>query len=257
DIVVNAFARTRDSLAFANALGNVFANSSIRVNGNVDVLASANNLGTHVTDATAYANLQLDARGRDLVVNHDVIVQARASSHGTGQAIGNAQANLYGGNNVFINGNVDVLASANDLGSGASSAFANANLQIEGFTGNVTVNHDVVASAHARASGSRVASANAQLNVFGNDNITVNGNVIAVVSANDLTSDATSANALTNLQIDALHGNVVVNHDVVVEAFARSSGVSTAEAEAQANIFGNVNVTINGNVLVVASANNL
>src|SRR6185369_6664287 len=95
---------------------------------------------------------------------------------------------------------------------------------------------------------------NAQANLFANDDVTINGNVEVTAFAKVLGSTADEAHACANLEIDALHGNLVVNHDVSAKATASLNDDSTAQANAVADLFANQDITINGNVDVTAFA---
>src|SRR4029077_17505633 len=146
---------------------------------------------------------------------------------------------------------------AKQLGATDSSALACANLQMDALTGHVNVGGDIMVEAFAQQGGTSYASANAWANIQANTDININGNVEVTASANNLGSDVTGAFACANLQLDALTGNVTVNHDINVSAFARSSGIGGAAANAEANILAVNNIDTGGNLAVTAAANEL
>jgi len=233
---------------------NIVANTDITVNGNVDVTASADNLGALTTDATACANLTLNAIGGNIVVNHDIDVQALAHSDGTGEATANAVANIFANNNITINGNVEVEAFANNPNANASSATACANLQMDASHGALKVNHDVIVKGTATSGGTSDVRANVRANLFANTDIVIGGNVEVTANGQQFAAKGSDATGCANLQIDASHGSVNVGGNIDVAAIAHSSGVSTAKANAQANIFANTHIHIGGDVTVSASA---
>src|SRR4029077_778590 len=122
------------------AQANIQAHTDININGNVEVTASANNLGSDVTGAFACANLQMDAVTGQVSVNHSIDVQAFALDSGDSNARANASANILANTLLAVGGNVDVLAFANQHGTGGSSASANANLTLVSLTDDVNVN---------------------------------------------------------------------------------------------------------------------
>src|SRR4029077_19040675 len=128
----------------------------------------------------------------------------------------NAQANILANTDINIGGNVDVMANARQLGAGGidSWASANANLQMDAVTGHVNVNGDIMVEAFAQQGGTSHASANAQANIQAHTDININGNVEVTASANNLGSDVTGAFACANLQMDAVTGQVSVNHSI-------------------------------------------
>ena len=216
--------------------------------------ASADNLGGLTTDATACANLTLNAIGGNVVVNHDIDVLAFAHSHGKGEATGNAVASIFANNNITINGNVEVEAVGNNPNANASSATACASLQMDASHGALKINHDVIVKATATSGGTSSAQANVRANLFANTNIVIGGDVEVTANARQSAAKGSDATACANLQIDASHGSVNVGGNIDVAAIAHSAGVSSASANAKANIFANTHIHIGGDVTVSASA---
>ena len=236
----------------------------VTVNGNVDVTAIANQLNNEASDgALACAALDMDAKfSFGLInVNGDVTVNALAKDMGSGKASANAFAGIDAQGSVLINGNVAVLASANQHGAGGSSAHACANLQLVAgssfHVADVNVNGDVTGSANAFSRGSESAIANTFVNIHANDgDVIVNGVVTANAHAiaDSTNGDSPNNGALALASID-VNGDPVVLGGIDEHATATSHGfVNQANALANVRVHGSSNVSILGDVTVVAKA---
>src|SRR6266481_462722 len=259
NVVDHAFASAAGTdQATANAQANILAFNNIDIGGNLAVTAAANELNHSGSGVNASANLQVDATHGHVNVGGDIDVSAIAhSSGGTTSASANAQANIFANTDIIVNGNVDLMASASHHGNLGSTATACANLLMDAAGGNVIVNHDIDVQAFAHSDGSGEATANVAANIHAGNNIVINGNVELLASANNPNPGATSATVCASLQMDASHGGVTVNHDVIVHAVAATSGTADVSANAQANILANFDINIGGNVDVMANARQL
>ncbi|MGH6684024.1 MAG: hypothetical protein ACRECA_08920, partial [Pseudolabrys sp.] len=207
------------------------------------------------SSASAKANLQIFANNGHVNIGHDVIVNAFAQQFGSSHASANAKANIFAHTDVTINGNIDIMASAYNLGTAVDGASACANLRINALDGNVMVNHDIDVEAFAHSHGSGSAMASALANIRASNNLLINGNVEVVGSATNPASGATDVTGLATLRLNAVNGGLTINHSVTVRASASGGGSSSvAFASAVAKLIGNTNVNVGGDVEVDADA---
>ena len=244
--------------AIANARANIFANNgNIDLAGNVELTAHAVQSGDHDSNssASARANLLIDANAGHVNIGHDVIVNAFAQQFGSSRASANAKVNIFANTDVTINGNVDLTASADNLGSAVEGANARANLRIFAATGDVMVNHDIDVEAFAHSHGTGAVEANALANIRADSNVVVNGNIEVVGSATNPGDSASNATGLATLRLNAVNGGLTINHDVTVRASASGGGSSSvAFASAVAKLVANTDVNVGGDVEVAANA---
>ena len=256
DVTVNAFAQQGgSSSATATAQANIHADSSITVGGNVEVTASAKNIGSSARGARATANLEMNASDDNVNVNGNVGANAVALAEGFDDAIACAVVNVFADGDVNISGSVDAHASANQNGTEGSQALATASVNLHP-NGDVNVNGGVLASANAFNKGSEFAVANAAVHLNISGDVIVNGVVTANAHAvaDSIDSDSPNNGALALASID-VNGDPVVLGGIDEHATATSHGsVNQANALANVRVHGSSNVSILGDVTVVAKA---
>ena len=257
DVTVNALAKDMGTgSAHANAFAGIDAEGSVLIHGNVGVNASAEQLNTGGSSARACANLQMSASFNYVNVNGDVGAHANALASGTESAHANTRVNILGWNGIDITGNVAALASANQHGTGGSSAHACANLQLVAgssvHVADVNVNGDVTGSANAFSRGSESAIANAFVNIQAEaGDVIVNGVVTA--NANALASSTRGFSGARANASMSIVGDPVTLGGIVDHATADSHGNQFANAQANVHVTG-ADVEIDGDVSVIANA---
>jgi filamentous hemagglutinin family protein len=278
----------------ANAYASVDVQSrrdDITVDGDVDVIAFADNQGNSSSYALASAYLRMDAAGTaaagtadsfDLTIGGDVNVVA--SAHNSAAIRGNdadafANAYLLAANNININSAgtasnaINVTAFASNQGAYiAGDASADARLNVDagngGSSGSITVTGNVNVTAEARYTGSITESADADVDaVFvAFDDITITGDITVTALANSvITASATSgsegdASASANLVMNAgtgSAGSLLVTGNILVSADADASNATDdafAYAAAVLSAANDVTVSGTGGIQVLADA---
>ena len=235
--------------AGAEAKGVVNAGHHASIDGAV-VIASADHRGTNANSAQASALLQIDAIGADLTLNH-LNVFANVASVGAGLAKANAQANLFARDDITIASDAAVSASAvHSFGLGPTRA--SANLLIDAQFGRANVDGELIVRAQARASFGDSANAEALAKVIGGTHLHLgSASVTALASPG---GSIGQANALASLQISVQAGDVVIDHDVTVDATADNFAPARDHANAVIDILAANSLNVGGDLQAKAIA---
>ncbi len=235
--------------AGAKAKGVVNAGHHASIDGAV-VIASADHRGTNANSAQASALLQIDAIGADLTLNH-LNVFANVASVGAGLAKANAQANLFAQDDITIASDAAVSASAvHSFGLGPTRA--SANLLIDAIFGRANVDGELIVRAQARASFGDSANAEALAKVIGGTHLHLgSASVTALASPG---GSIGQANALASLQISVQAGDVVIDHDVTVDATADNFAPARDHANAVIDILAANSLNVGGDLQAKAIA---
>lgn len=271
---VSATAREGGSdSAVADADIKLTAATDIVINGIIKVKADATN--TVDTSATANADLNVYTQEGGNIEIGSVLVESYAtlSPGGLDDATALSNALLDPGNNLTINGGVNVLAKAENKNSEAvGGAVAESLLDASGndikFTGNTLVDAVAIsnASGYGYCSGECVyepsvfANADAWLNAY--NDLTVLGGLKVNADADDLSGHGDGAAAFATLSGIAANGSLAVTGDINVTSDSTimpATGdipVYTARSEAASGalLTAGVDANITGDTFVEANA---
>ena len=247
-----------DGTAIANAIGSVYANNALLINGEVVDVAFALNPGGG-GNALADANLSLTANGGNATINGSLLVVAACQRRGRGFGGRQCVRGHHGRRRQQDNQHRKrrlVFANAHNGGgvSGQVAASANAHLNFAGAT-SVNVGNYVNVAAFADNFGSGGVQAHGILDFHGASKLTL-GNVLIDVEALNKNSQGTGgADARANFTVGA---GVTIQKlsGLNIEAVASSAGGDGASARAIANITQLDSLTIAGDVTVNAMAVN-
>ena len=237
---------TGDAVASAlTALTGAGSHAAAGVGSWIDI-ASAENWGGGSAKALAGGGVR--AGGGDGVEADfgKIDVQARASDHGTGDAVASALTNQgasggsFGDADVTI-GSLTEIASANNWGGGSAKALANAASRAPQ---SLDVGGDIVVTANAHDFSGAAATANAGLALkaigFGTGSVAVDGDISVIVHAtNDADGEARSRAAVDISGVvfsDQIPGASVHIANLLVDALASERGAGAASASALTDI---------------------
>ncbi len=241
--------------ASANADAEIYADSNVNITGDITLVADAINNAASGFDASASADLNIEAD--NVTITGDTLVAANAEvTEGSGSASASASVDIWAGNNINVTGDITVEANALTGVSYASSASASADLYVN--AGNdLTIIGDILVKADATcASCTESADADASADLYAGNDVNINGGLTVTAVAVNNGTDASSASASAELYVGAGR-DLNITGDVLVKADETcASCTESAEADAYASLSADNDVNIKGDLTVTSVAVN-
>ncbi len=271
DITVKAAATvlTDSNSADADAMANLGADGGVKIVGNINVEANATSAPSDKRDygssARADAVLDVEAQKGSIDIEGAVMVNAYAEGGSYyDDAAANATAGFDAYNDVHLD-DVEVQATAINMNSYTAgyNAIALAYLLVDAgdieTDGSIEINGDVLVQADADLNGTDTAYATASANLTATRDITIITDATTFQVKADAYHSGTDGDAKANTDLNANAGDnltITGNIDVSADATLGSIATDTAYADAQLNLVAARDLTVTGDAVVTAIADN-